>query len=191
MELSSLKRIRHPERSRVSQPYQFFMSGNRKPIALVTGAAGYVGSHTIVELVAVGYEVVALDNLVNSQSEALRRVEKICGQKIPFDIVDLVDLKALEDFFDKYKIDYVIHFAALKSVGDSVKQPLQYYENNIVGLLNLLKVMTARNIKNLVFSSSCTVYGEPQSLPLKEDHPIGDCVNPYGATKYFAEIILK
>ncbi|TGZ71636.1 hypothetical protein CRM22_002539 [Opisthorchis felineus] len=167
------------------------MPGARKKCVLVTGACGFIGSHTVVDVVEAGYDVVALDNLANSNMEAMRRVEKICGQKIPFDIVDLVNLKALEDFFDRYKIDYVIHFAALKSVGDSVKQPLQYYENNIVGLLNLLKVMTARNIKNLVFSSSCTVYGEPQSLPLNEDHPIGDCVNPYGATKYFAEIILK
>ncbi|KAF8565954.1 hypothetical protein P879_05619 [Paragonimus westermani] len=167
------------------------MPSEKRKSVLVTGGSGYIGSHTVVELYEAGYDVVAVDNLSNSNVEAIRRVEKIVGRPIPFHVMDLVNMSAVEQVFDEHTIDYVIHFAALKSVGDSVFQPLHYYENNIVGLLNLLKVMAARNIKNLVFSSSCTVYGEPQSLPITEGHPIGDCINPYGATKFFAEIILK
>lgn len=115
----------------------------------------------------------------------------MCGKPVPFEKVDLVDYAALEKVFDKYNIDYVIHFAALKSVNESVSQPLHYYENNVTGLINLLKVMDSHKKKNLVFSSSCTVYGDPKFLPVTENHPIGDCINPYGASKFFAEIILK
>ncbi|VDP65669.1 unnamed protein product [Echinostoma caproni] len=113
------------------------------------------------------------------------------NRTIPFEKVDLVDYTAVDKVFSKYKIDCVIHFAALKSVGESVSQPLHYYENNVTGLLNLLRVMTSHNVKNMVFSSSCTVYGDPKFLPVTEEHPIGDCINPYGASKFFAEIILK
>ncbi|CAH8517555.1 unnamed protein product [Heterobilharzia americana] len=162
-----------------------------KGCVLVTGGSGFIGSHTIVELLNVGYKVIALDSLCNSNLKCIERIEKIVGKHLPFYKVDLLDERAVNDVFEKHKIDFVIHFAALKSVSESTEQPLRYYENNLVGILNLLKIMKAHHVKNIVFSSSATVYGEPQFLPLTEKHPIGDCQNPYGGTKFCSELILK
>ncbi|XP_060062498.1 UDP-glucose 4-epimerase-like [Ylistrum balloti] len=158
---------------------------------LVTGGAGFVGSHSVVELVAAGYSVVAMDNLVNASMESMKRVEAITGQKIPSYQVDLLDKAALQDLFKKHKFTSVIHFAGLKAVGESCELPLLYYKTNVGGTINLLEVMKENNIKNLIFSSSATVYGTPQYLPLDEKHPIGGCTNPYGKTKYFIEEILR
>ncbi|XP_031347488.1 UDP-glucose 4-epimerase isoform X2 [Photinus pyralis] len=165
---------------------------------LVTGGAGYIGSHTIVELLNNGYSVVAIDNLVNAYAakeqkpESLKRVELITGKTIPFYNIDVTNKKALNSVFQQFKIDCVIHFAALKAVGESVQIPLQYYQNNIAGSNTLFQVMKENNVKRLVFSSSATVYGTPQFLPITEDHPTGQgCTNPYGKTKYFVEEILK
>nr|AIE43953.1 UDP-galactose 4'-epimerase [Fasciola hepatica] len=167
------------------------MPGEKKQLVLVTGGTGYIGSHTVVELLEAGYDAVVLDNLSNSSIESIKRIEKMCSKSISFEKVDLVDYEAVEKVFQKYDIEYVIHFAALKSVNESVTKPLLYYDNNVTGLLNLLRVMDSHKKKNLVFSSSCTVYGDPKFLPVTEEHPIGDCINPYGASKFFAEIILK
>ncbi|VDP65672.1 unnamed protein product [Echinostoma caproni] len=169
------------------------MPGEEKKVVLVTGGTGYIGSHTVLELLEAGYEAVVLDVLSNSGIESIKRVEKMCNKKIPFEKVNLVDCAAVDKVFSKYKIHCVIHLAALKSVGESVKKPLDYYENNVTVVLShaLFQVMSSHNVRNLVFSSSCTVYGTPHFLPLTEEHPIGDCVNPYGASKFFAEIILK
>lgn len=165
---------------------------------LVTGGAGYIGSHTIVELLNNGYTVVAIDNLVNAYAandqkpESLKRVEIITGKTIPFYNIDVTNKKALNSVFQQFKIHCVIHFAALKAVGESVQIPLQYYQNNIAGSNTLFQVMKENNVKRLVFSSSATVYGTPQFLPITEDHPTGQgCTNPYGKTKYFVEEILK
>jgi len=156
---------------------------------LVTGGAGFIGSHTCVELLNQGHQVVVIDNLSNSQQEALTRVEKITGKTLQFHQLDLLDLSGLDRVFSKNRFDMVIHFAGLKAVGESVKIPLRYYENNVTGTINLLKAMTNRGVKNIVFSSSATVYGEPKTVPITEDFPLS-ATNPYGRTKLVIEQIL-
>lgn len=157
---------------------------------LVTGGAGYIGSHTTIELLNKGHEVVIVDNLVNASVESIRRVEKISGVSIPFYEVDLLDKDALRAVFVKEKVDAVIHFAALKAVGESVQKPLKYYENNITGTLNLCEVMTQHEVFNIVFSSSATVYGDPEIVPITESAPLFT-TNPYGSTKLMMEQILQ
>ena len=157
---------------------------------LVTGGAGYIGSHTTVKLLESGYEVVIVDNLSNSKIEAVRRIEKITGKKVTFYKVDICDKLALEQVFDEHKIDAVINFAGFKAVGESVAKPIEYYQNNISGMLTLLSVMREKGCKNIVFSSSATVYGNPHTVPIKEDFPLST-TNPYGSTKLFIEYMLK
>lgn len=157
---------------------------------LVTGGAGYIGSHTCIELIKAGYEVVIIDNLSNSKREAVRRVEKIVGRSIRFYVNDILDAAALDKIFTENKIDAVINFAGLKAVGESCEKPLEYYHNNITGMLVLLEAMRRHNCKNLVFSSSATVYGKPASVPIREDFPLS-ATNPYGRTKLFIEEILR
>lgn len=157
---------------------------------LVTGGAGYIGSHTVVELQNAGYEVVVIDNLCNSSEKVIERVENITGKKITFYKVDIRDREGLNDVFAKEEIDSCIHFAGLKAVGESVSKPLEYYDNNISGTLNLLDVMRSHNVKNIVFSSSATVYGNPAFVPITEECPKGQCTNPYGWTKSMLEQIL-
>lgn len=156
---------------------------------LVTGGAGYIGSHTDVELLQAGYEVVALDNLCNSCEEAVRRVEKICNKKMTFYQGDMRDEVLLEEIFTKENIDAVIHFAGLKAVGESCEKPLLYFENNLCGTITLLKVMAKHHVKNFIFSSSATVYGKPDSVPITEDFPLS-VSNPYGRTKLMQEEML-
>ncbi|EOT24248.1 UDP-glucose 4-epimerase [Eubacterium sp. 14-2] len=157
---------------------------------LVTGGAGYIGSHTCIELIHAGYEVVVVDNLVNSSEEAVKRVEKITGAKVPFYQVDILDAQGLGEVFEKEKIDSVIHFAGLKAVGESVQKPLEYYHNNITGTLILCDVMRKHGVKNIIFSSSATVYGDPAIIPITEECPKGQITNPYGQTKGMLEQIL-
>lgn len=157
---------------------------------LVTGGAGYIGSHTCVELLAAGYEVTVVDSLINSREESIRRVEEISGGKLIFHKVDLLDKPALDRVFNEAQCDAVIHFAGLKAVGESVAMPLQYYKNNIGGSLVLFEVMAEHGVKNMVFSSSATVYGDPASLPITEDFPI-KASNPYGWAKVMIEQILQ
>lgn len=157
---------------------------------LVTGGAGYIGSHTSVELLNAGHEVVCIDNLSNSKYEAVKRVEEITGKKIKFIEGDIRDKSALDKIFSQDKIDAVINFAGYKAVGESCQKPLEYYENNINGLLVLVMTMREYGVKNLVFSSSATVYGKPKSVPITEDFPLSTS-NPYGSTKLFIEYILK
>ena len=157
---------------------------------LVTGGAGYIGSHTCLELLNQGHEVVVFDNLSNSSEESLRRVKKLTGKDIVFYKADMLDRDALEAIFEKEKIDAVIHFAGLKAVGESVQKPLEYYHNNITGTLVLCDVMRAHGVKNIVFSSSATVYGDPAFIPITEECPKGTCTNPYGWTKSMLEQIL-
>ena len=157
---------------------------------LVTGGAGYIGSHTCVELLNSGYEIAVLDNLSNSCEKALDRVKEITGKDFNFYKCDLLDYEATEEVFSSEKFDGVIHFAGLKAVGESVAKPLQYYHNNITGTLNLLKIMEKHEVYNIVFSSSATVYGSPKSLPILEDFPLST-TNPYGATKLMIEGILQ
>jgi UDP-glucose 4-epimerase len=157
---------------------------------LVTGGAGYIGSHTCLELLEAGHEVVVVDNLMNSKEESLKRVQEITGKPLIFNLVDLLDRHALKDIFTRHRIDAVIHFAGLKAVGESVQIPLKYYHNNITATLILCEVMTEHSVKNLVFSSSATVYGDPASVPIREDFPLGP-TNPYGRTKLMIEEILK
>lgn len=157
---------------------------------LVTGGAGYIGSHTCVELLNEGYEVVVADNLCNSSMVSIERVEKITGKKVTFYEVDLRDKEGLNAVFDKEEIDSVIHFAGLKAVGESVSKPLEYYDNNIGGTLVLCQVMRDHNVKNIVFSSSATVYGNPAFVPITEECPKGEITNPYGQTKGMLEQIL-
>ncbi|WMJ87010.1 UDP-glucose 4-epimerase GalE [Anaerocolumna sp. MB42-C2] len=157
---------------------------------LVTGAAGYIGSHTCVELLNSGYEVVVADNLSNSSEESLKRVEKITGKKVKFYKVDLLDQYRLIELFEKESIDSVIHFAGLKAVGESVMKPLEYYHNNITGTLILCDVMRRFGVKKIVFSSSATVYGDPATVPIKEDFPLS-ATNPYGRTKLMLEEIFR
>lgn len=157
---------------------------------LVTGGAGFIASHTNVELLNAGYEVVIVDNLINSSRKSIDRVEELTGKKITFYEEDLLNEKTLDDIFDKEKIDSVIHFAALKAVGESCEIPLRYFDNNLTGTLNLLKVMEKHNVKSLVFSSSATVYGKPKTVPIKEDFPLS-VSNPYGRTKLITEDMLR
>jgi len=161
-----------------------------KSTILVTGGAGYIGSHTCVELLDSGFEVVVIDNLSNSKIEAIRRVEKISGRSIPFHQADINDAEALKRIFQTHTIDAVIHFAGLKAVGESCQQPLNYYQNNISGTLVLLGSMAEHGVKKLVFSSSATVYGDPHTVPITEDFPLS-ATNPYGRTKLFIEEILR
>jgi UDP-glucose 4-epimerase len=158
---------------------------------LVTGGAGYIGSHTVLQLLETDHQVIVLDNLCNASSESLNRVEALTGKKITFVEGDIRDNTVLELLFSKHKIDSVIHFAGLKAVGESVEQPLKYYENNVYGTLTLCKVMQAHGVKNLVFSSSATVYGDPVELPLREDMPTGQPTNPYGQSKLMVELVLR
>lgn len=157
---------------------------------LVTGGAGYIGSHTCVELQSVGYDIVVLDNLSNSTEESLRRVEAITGRKIKFYKGDILDRDILNKIFKEEKIESCIHFAGLKAVGESVEMPWEYYNNNIAGTLTLVDVMRQNNCKNMIFSSSATVYGNPVQIPITEDCPKGSCTNPYGWTKSMLEQIL-
>ncbi|WP_373032904.1 UDP-glucose 4-epimerase GalE [Sulfurovum sp.] len=157
---------------------------------LVTGGAGYIGSHTCVVLAEAGYEVVVFDNFSNSSRESLRRVEKIVGKSIPFVKGDIRSSEDLEKVFNTYDISAVIHFAGLKAVGESVEQPLRYYDNNIHGTLVLCGVMQKHGCKNIVFSSSATVYGDPHTTPITEEFPLS-ATNPYGKTKLFVEEILR
>ena len=158
---------------------------------LITGGAGYIGSHTALELLNEGYDVVVYDNLCNSSRESLRRVEELTGKQIRFYEGDVQDEKALTDMFKEQRIDAVIHCAALKAVGESVQKPLEYYQNNISGTLTLLKVMREVGVKNIVFSSSATVYGSPEEMPITEACPKGQCTNPYGWTKSMMEQIMS
>lgn len=156
---------------------------------LVTGGAGYIGTHTVVELLNAGSEVIVLDNLSNSSIEALNRVERITGKSVTFYQGDILNKALLQKVFSDHSIDAVIHFAGLKAVGESVAKPLKYYENNVTGTLILCQVMAEFKVKNLVFSSSATVYGDPASLPITEDFPTG-ATNPYGQSKLMVEHIL-
>lgn len=157
---------------------------------LVTGGAGFIGSHTCVELVEAGNEVIIVDNLINSSEIAVKRIEKITGKQVTFYPVDLLDIAALDLIFKTRQIDAVIHFAALKAVGESVEKPLEYYNNNLCGTLNLCAVMRANGVKNIIFSSSATVYGMPSKMPITEECPRGEITNPYGQTKAMIEQIL-
>ena len=157
---------------------------------LVTGGAGYIGSHTCVELLNAGLEVVVVDNLCNSNRESMNRVMEITGKKLNFYEADLLDQEALEQIFNKETLDGVIHFAGLKAVGESVYKPLEYYHNNITGTLVLCDVMRKHGVKNIVFSSSATVYGDPEFVPITEECPKGEITNPYGRTKGMLEQIL-
>ena len=157
---------------------------------LVTGGAGYIGSHTCVELLENGYEVVILDNLVNASPKVVDRIEELSGKKVTFYKGDIRDRDCLNKLFEKEKIDSVIHFAGLKAVGESVAKPWEYYENNISGSLVLFDVMRQHGCKSIIFSSSATVYGNPAQIPITEDCPKGTCTNPYGWTKWMLEQIL-
>ena len=158
---------------------------------LVTGGTGYIGSHTVVELQNAGYDVVVMDNLSNSSMKVHDRVEAITGKKVPFYKADIRNREDLEKIFTNEKIDAVIHFAGLKAVGESVQKPWEYYENNISGTLTLLDEMKKHNVKNIIFSSSATVYGDPAIIPITEECPKGVCTNPYGWTKHMLEQILS
>ena len=158
---------------------------------LVTGGAGYIGSHTVVELIENGYGVVVVDNLSNSCEESLNRVEKITSKSVKFYNNDIRDKTALDKIFTENKIDWVIHFAGLKAVGESCAKPVEYYDNNLYGTLVLLQSMREHGCKKIVFSSSATVYGDPEVLPLTEDCKTGGTTNPYGTSKYFQEIMLN
>lgn len=158
---------------------------------LVSGGAGYIGSHTVVELLEAGFEVDIIDNYSNSNPDVVDAIESICNKKPGITKLDLTDLSSLQEYFSRNN-DYqgVIHFAALKAVGESVEQPLKYYQNNLISLMNLLQCMSEFGINNLVFSSSCTVYGEPDVLPVKENSPVQKAISPYGNTKQIAEDII-
>uniref|UniRef100_A0A2K6RC04 UDP-glucose 4-epimerase n=1 Tax=Rhinopithecus roxellana TaxID=61622 RepID=A0A2K6RC04_RHIRO len=164
---------------------------------LVTGGAGYIGSHTVLELLEAGYLPVVIDNFHNafrgggSLPESLRRVQKLAGRSVEFEEMDILDQGALQRLFKKHSFMAVIHFAGLKAVGESVQKPLDYYRVNLTGTIQLLEIMKAHGVKNLVFSSSATVYGKPQYLPLDEAHPTGGCTNPYGKSKFFIEEMIR
>ena len=157
---------------------------------LVTGGAGYIASHTDLELLNAGYEVVVINNLSNSSKESIKRVEKLTGKSISFYEADILDKKALQEIFSKEKIEAVIHFAGLKAVGESCAIPLKYYKNNMSGTVTLLEVMEEYGVKNIVFSSSATVYGDPETVPVKENFPLS-ATNPYGRTKLMIEDMLR
>ncbi len=157
---------------------------------LVTGGAGYIGSHTVIELQNAGYDVIVCDNLCNSSKKSLERVEQITGQPVKFYLADILDAEALTRIFEENTIDSVIHFAGLKAVGESVAKPWEYYNNNITGTLVLVDVMKKFGCKNIIFSSSATVYGDPAFIPITEECPKGQCTNPYGWTKSMLEQIL-
>ncbi len=158
---------------------------------LVTGGAGYIGSHTLIELAKGGYDFVVYDNLSNASEAVLGRIEEIIGKKVAFVKGDIRDRTLLDRVFERYDIDSVIHFAGLKAVGESVEKPLLYYDNNVSGTVTLLEAMQAHGCKKIVFSSSATVYGEPEEMPIKEHFPTGATTNPYGRSKYIIEEILK
>lgn len=157
---------------------------------LVTGGAGYIGSHTVLELLNEGHEVIVIDNLSNSSKEALRRVQEITGKDVTFYKEDLLNKQQVDNIFTNHSIDSVIHFAGYKAVGESVAKPLMYYDNNITGTIYLCEVMNKHKVRNIVFSSSATVYGDPHKVPITEDFPLS-ATNPYGRTKLFIEYILK
>lgn len=158
---------------------------------LVTGGLGFIGSHTVVELQNKGFEVVIVDNLSNTRIDVLEHIQKITNKKPHYYNFDIGNIVLLKQLFDKHTIKGVIHFAASKAVGESVSKPLHYYQNNIGGLLNFLKEIQQRNVRNFIFSSSCTVYGEPDILPITEKAPVKPAESPYGTTKQFGEIIIK
>ena len=158
---------------------------------LVTGGAGFIGSHTCVELLEKGVEIVVMDNFCNSTPEAVEAIKNITGKDFPFYECDMLDYAGFKKIFDENKLDAVIHFAGLKAVGESVQKPLEYYHNNLEGTLNLLRLMREYGVKKLVFSSSATVYGMNNPVPFREDMPIGGTTNPYGTTKFFIEQILQ
>jgi len=158
---------------------------------LVTGGAGYIGSHTCVELLNAGHEIVVVDNLSNSSRESLRRVERLTEKTLEFHETSLSDTERMSTVFSGDPIDAVVHFAAYKAVGESVRKPIEYYQNNVAATLNLLEIMRRHNCTNLVYSSSCTVYGEPQQLPITEDHPTSTAESPYGWTKLMTEQIMR
>lgn len=157
---------------------------------LVTGGAGYIGSHTCVELLEAGYDVVVVDNLYNASEKSIERVKEITGKELAFYQADILDEEALDKIFEKEQVDAVIHFAGLKAVGESVAKPLEYYKNNITGTLILCEAMRKHNVKNIIFSSSATVYGDPAFIPITEECPKGTPTNPYGWTKSMIEQIL-
>jgi len=158
---------------------------------LVTGGAGYIGSHTCVQLLEAGYELVVVDNFSNSKPVALERVQKIAGKSLVFHQADIRNRDALGEVFKQYRVHSVIHFAGLKAVGESVEQPLRYYDNNVSGTVALCEVMAEFNVRNIVFSSSATVYGDPHAVPIHEDFPVGGTTNPYGTSKMMIEQILR
>ena len=162
-----------------------------KGTVLVTGGAGYIGSHTVVELIGAGYDVVIVDDMSNADPSALEGIRKITGWDIPFEKINCCDLDALKKVFGKYKIDAVIHFAAFKAVGESVEQPIKYYINNIMSLSNVIDVMLGKGAGNIVFSSSATVYGQPETLPAYESTPRQPATSPYGNTKQICEDIIR
>jgi len=158
---------------------------------LVTGGAGYIGSHTVLELLATDQEIIIVDNLCNSSKESLKRVQKITGKHCVFYQGDILDKAFLDDVFTKHDIQSVIHFAGLKAVGESVAKPVMYYQNNVQGTLTLLDAMADAGVFNLVFSSSATVYGDPANLPIRENFPVGGTTNPYGTSKLMVEMVLQ
>ena len=162
-----------------------------KETVLVTGGAGYIGSHTTVELIGAGYDVVIVDNLSNSEFGAVEGVRKITGVEVPFEQEDCTDKEAMARIFDKYKFNSIIHFAASKAVGESVDKPLLYYRNNLQSLITILELMRDKGVRNIVFSSSCTVYGQPEVLPVTEQTPRQSAQSPYGNTKQICEDILR
>ncbi len=158
---------------------------------LVTGGAGFIGSHTCVELLQAGYEIVVVDNLCNSKEESLKRVQELTGKTLDFHKVDIRHHQGLDEVFRDHDIEAVIHFAGLKAVAESVEKPLAYYQNNVTGTLTLVEVMQEHGVKSMVFSSSATVYGEPHAVPITEDFPLNPPTNPYGRTKLMIETILQ
>lgn len=170
--------------------YDYEIQEDKIMAVLVTGGAGFIGSHTCVELLNAGYDVVVVDNLCNSSEKSLERVKQITGKDLTFYKADLLDREAVNEIFDKETIESVIHFAGLKAVGESVQKPLEYYYNNITGTLVLCDVMRNHGVKKIVFSSSATVYGNPKTVPIKEDFPL-HVTNPYGRTKLMLEEIFR